>query len=138
MKKNLLFAMLGVTIVLFTASCSKSDPDPAPANNVNLVGTWTGTGQYGTTPGGTAYVFSLTFKATGSVDITGNNSTVIENATGTWEIIQDSVHVIYTYASSSAIYKLSGKYSSNSNVMVGTIGLNPVTTGVGLFSVTKQ
>lgn len=136
MKKSLLFAMLGLTVVLFGASCKKED-NPG-SNSTSLQGTWTGTGQYGTTTGNPTYVFSLTFKTNGTVDITGNNNVAIDNATGTWVMVQDSVKATYTYASSSATYTLSGKYSSTSNLMVGTIGLGTSTTGVGLFSVAKQ
>jgi hypothetical protein len=136
MKKNLLLAMLGLTIVLFTASCSKSDP--APVGSTSPEGVWVGTGQYGTTPGGSSYAFTVTFKANGVVDLTGNNNAAIDHATGTWSMVQDSVKATYTYAASSATYTLSGKYAATSNLMVGTIGLGTSTTGIGLFSVTKQ
>ncbi|MBL0182800.1 MAG: hypothetical protein IPP96_11110 [Chitinophagaceae bacterium] len=136
MKKSSLFAMLGLTIVLFGTSCKKDDNTGSTGTGAQ--GTWSGTGQYGTSAGGPTYVLSLTFKANGTVDITGNNNTAIDNATGTWVMVQDSVRATYTYAAASATYTLSGKYSSTSNLMVGTIGLGTATTGVGLFSVTKQ
>jgi len=136
MKKNLIVAMLGLTIVLFGTSCKKDDNTNSTASGPQ--GTWTGTGQYGTSAGGTTYVFTITFKANGTVDITGNNNAAIDNATGTWVMVQDSVRATYTYAAASATYTLSGKYSSTSNLMVGTIGLGTATAGVGLFSVTKQ
>ncbi len=136
MKKSLLFAMLGLTVVLFGTSCKKDEN--TGSNGTSLEGTWTGSGQYGTAAGNPTYVFSLTFKANGTVDITGNNNAAIDNATGTWVMVQDSVKATYTYAAASATYTLSGKYSSTSNLMVGTIGLGTSTAGVGLFSVTKQ
>ena len=136
MKKGLLFAMLGLTIVLFGVSCKKDDN--TNSTNSSPQGTWTGTGQYGTAPGSPTYAFTLTFKANGTVDITGNNNAGIDNATGTWQIVQDSVKATYTYAAASATYTLSGKYSSTSNLMIGTIGLGSSTTGIGLFSVTRQ
>jgi hypothetical protein len=136
MKRNLFFLIPALATVFFLSSCSKDDtPPPATATPQ---GTWVGTGQYATVFGGPTYPFTLTFKANGTVDIIGNNSTAVDNATGTWQIVQDSVKATYAYVSSSAIYTLSGKFSAGSNVMVGTIGLSPATTGVGLFSVTKQ
>ena len=62
----------------------------------------------------------------------------VDVATGTWTIVADSVRAFYRYASSSAEYTLSGKYTAGATVMTGTIGLGTSTTGVGLFSVTKQ
>lgn len=136
MKKNLLVLIPALILVLFSASCNKEDP--ATPANTSPEGTWSGNGQYGTAPGGTTYAFTLVLKANGTVDITGNNSTGVDIATGTWELVQDSVKATYSYAASSATYTLSGKYSASSNVMAGTIGLGTSTTGVGLFSVTKQ
>ena len=136
MKRNLIFLIPALTLALFVTSCSKSDPSTPPAASPQ--GTWNGTGQYGTAPGGPTYVFSLKLNANGSVNITGNNSTAIDVATGTWQLVQDSVKATYTYASSSATYSLSAKYSASSNIMVGTIGLATATTGVGIFSVTRQ
>lgn len=136
MKRSLIFLVPALALILFVASCSKDDPQPAPAQTAE--GTWVGSGQYGTGGGNPTYAFSLTFKANGTVDITGNNNTAIDVATGTWQMVQDSVKATYKYAASSAIYTLSAKYSVSSNVMVGTIGLSPVTTGVGTFSVTRQ
>jgi len=135
MKKSL-FLLIPVLALVFLASCSKEDTPAPPAATPQ--GTWIGTGQYGTGAGSPTYPFTLTFKANGTVDIVGNNSAATENATGTWAIVADSVKASYTYPSSSAIYALSGKFSSNSNVMNGTIGLSPATAGVGLFSVTRQ
>jgi hypothetical protein len=136
MKKSLFVLIPVLALVFLAASCSKEDTPAPPAATPQ--GTWTGTGQYGTGAGSPTYPFTLTFKANGTVDIVGNNSTATDNATGTWAIVADSVKATYTYASSSATYTLSGKYSSTSNVMVGTIGLTTATAGVGLFSVTRQ
>ncbi len=136
MKKSLLIFMPVVLAIFLFSSCKKDDTTP-PANS-SPVGTWNGSGQYGTGAGAPQYAFTLTFKANGSVDIVGNNSTAIDNATGTWQLVQDSVKATYKYLSSSANYTLSAKYNATSNVMVGTIGLSPTTSGVGLFSVTKQ
>lgn len=136
MKSNLFFLIPALTLALFVTSCSKDDPVTPPATSPQ--GTWNGTGQYGTAPGGQTYVFTLKLNANGSVNITGNNNTAIDVATGTWQLVQDSVKATYTYLSSSATYTLSGKYSASSNIMIGTIGLTPATTGVGLFTVTRQ
>lgn len=137
MKKNLFILIPALVLTLFVASCSKDDsPNNTPTSSPQ--GTWVGTGQYGTGPGNPTYVFSINFKAGGTVEIVGNNNTSIDNATGTWVLVADSVKATYKYTSSSAIYKLSGKYSTSSNLMIGTIGLDPVTAGIGIFSVTKQ
>lgn len=139
MKKFLLSIIPALALVLIISSCSKDDNNNNNNNNPQTVqGTWTGTGQYGTTAGNPTYVFSINFKAGGTVEIVGNNSTAIDNAVGTWQMVADSVKATYKYASSSAIYRLSAKYSASSNVMVGTIGLDPVTTGIGIFTVTRQ
>lgn len=136
MKKSLFALIPAIAMVFLITSCSKEDTTPAPA--ATPVGAWAGTGQYGTGAGSPSYAFTLTFKANGTVDIVGNNSTAIDNATGTWAIVADSVKATYTYVSSSATYTLSGKFSSSSNLMVGTIGLTTATSGVGLFSVARQ
>ena len=136
MKKILLGFIPALAMVLLITSCSKDDPTPTPA--ATPTGTWRGTGQYGIGPGNPTYAFTLTFKANGTVDIIGNNNAAVDNATGTWAVVQDSVKATYNYISASAIYTLSGKFSATSNVMVGTIGLGTATTGVGTFSVTRQ
>ena len=138
MKKTLLLASFGLATIFFAASCSKDDSNTSNPNNATVQGTWSGTAQYGTTAGNPTYAFTITFKANGTVDIIGNNSAAIDNATGTWAMVQDSVRATYTYFSSSATYTLSGKFSSTSNVMAGTIGLGSSTTGVGLFTVARQ
>ena len=137
MKKNLVIAILGLTSLIFAASCSK-DKNESSSQPSTAQGTWSGTGQYGTSGGNPTYIFSLDLKADGTVSIVGNNSVAIDNATGTWQMVQDSVKATYRYAASSAIYTLSARYYSNSNVMVGTIGLSPVTSGVVTFTVTRQ
>jgi hypothetical protein len=136
MKKNT-FLFLAITALAFLiTSCSKDDTT-TPTNSTPE-GTWVGTGQYSTMFGGPTYPFTLTFKANGSIDIVGNNSTAVDNATGTWQLVQDSVKATYTYVSSSAVYTFSGKFTAGATVMAGTIGLSPSTSGVGLFSVTRQ
>ena len=137
MKRNLFILIPALALVFLAASCSKDDTNP-PASNPTAQGNWTGTGQYGTSGGNPTYVFTINFKAGGTVEIVGNNSVAIDNATGTWQMEQDSVKASYRYAGSSANYTLSAMYSASSNVMVGTIGLSPATTGTGLFSVTRQ
>ena len=136
MKKSLFALIPALAFVFLIASCKKDETVPATAPTPT--GTWVGTGQYGIGPGNPTYAFTLTFKANGTVDIVGNNNAAVDNATGTWAVVQDSVKATYTYISSSATYTLSGKFSSASNVMVGTIGLTTATTGVGTFSVTRQ
>lgn len=135
MKKNLLMLIPVLAMVFLISSCSKDD---TTTTNQTPEGTWIGTGQYGTTPGNPTYVFKLTFKANGVVDIVGNNNTAVDSATGNWALVQDSVIATYTYISATAQYTLSGKFTAGSNVMAGTIGLGTTTTGVGLFSVTRQ
>lgn len=134
--KKLLFPLIpALALVFFITSCSKDDTNNT--SNTTVQGRWAGTGQYGTSGGNPTYVFTLHFKADGTVEITGDNSAGADVATGTWQMAADSVKATYKYASSSAVYTLSGKYSASSNVMVGTIGLNPLTTGVGIFTVTR-
>ena len=137
MKKNLFMLIPALAVVFFISSCSKSDSTNT-TTNTTPVGTWSGTGQYGTTAGNPTYAFTISFKGDGTVDITGNNTTAIDYATGTWQMVGDSVRAAYRYAASSADYTLSGKFTAGSNLMVGTIGLGTTTTGVGLFSVTRQ
>ncbi len=137
MKKYLSILVAGFALILFLNSCTKEDTQNT--NQATVVGTWSGSGQYGTIPGGSpTYVFTLTFKADGTVNIIGDNNTGPDTATGTWVMVQDSLQSIYSYTAGSAIYKLSGKFSSGSNTMAGTIGLGSSTTGVGIFSLTRQ
>lgn len=138
MKKFLLFLIPALALVFFISSCSKDDDNNNNNPNPQSVqGTWTGTGQYGSA-GNPTYIFSINFKAGGTVEIVGNNSTAIDNAVGTWQMVQDSVKATYKYASSSAIYVLKGKYTVGATVMAGTIGLDPAASGIGTFTVTKQ
>lgn len=136
MKRNLFVMIPAVLILSFFISCSKDDT--TASTNTTPEGTWSGTGQYGTAPGNPTYTFTINFKANGTVDITGNNSVAIDVATGTWQMVADSVKAAYRYAGSSADYTLSGKFTAGASVMAGTIGLGTATSGVGLFSVTRQ
>jgi len=136
MKKSLFALIPALAMVFLISSCSKDDT--TTTTNSTPTGTWRGTGQYGTGAGVPTYAFTLNFKANGTVDITGDNGAAIDVATGTWTIVADSVRAFYRYASSSAEYTLSGKFTAGSSVMLGTIGLGTATTGIGLFSVTKQ
>ena len=136
MKKSLFALIPALAMVFLISSCNKDET--TTTTNTTPTGTWSGTGQYGTSAGVPTYAFTLNFKANGTVDITGDNSTAVDVATGTWTIVADSVRAFYRYASSSAEYTLSGKYTAGATVMTGTIGLGTSTTGVGLFSVTKQ
>lgn len=139
MKRKIFFLIpVFLLTLLFITSCDKDDTNNNNTPATSPQGTWAGTGQYGTAPGNPTYVFSINFKAGGIVEIVGNNGAAIDNATGTWALVADSVKATYMYASSSSIYKLSGKYSTSSSIMIGTIGLDPVTTGVGIFTVAKQ
>jgi len=137
MKKSLLILTTAITLGLFVASCNKDD-DNNQQQNSTVQGTWSGTGQYGTTVGNPTYAFTITFNAGGTVNIIGDNSVGVDLATGTWQMVADSVKATYRYAASSAIYTLSGKFTAGATVMAGTIGLDPVTAGVGLFTVTRQ
>lgn len=137
MKKNLFILIPALAMVFFMSSCSKDDDTPNTTNSTP-VGTWRGTGQYGTTAGVPTYAFVINFKANGTVDITGDNSTAVDVATGTWQMVADSVRAAYRYVGSSADYTLSGKFSAGATTMAGTIGLGTATTGVGLFSVARE
>lgn len=136
MKKNSFILLSVLTLVLLVSGCSKRDT--TDITNTTPEGTWSGTGQYGITPGDPTYVFTINFKANGTVDITGNNSVANDAATGTWQMVADSIRAAYRYTSSSAEYALSAKYTPGNTAMTGTIGLSPSITGVGIFSVTKQ
>lgn len=138
MKRNLFILIPALTLLFLASSCSKDDTPPPPASNPTAEGTWVGTGQYGTGGANPTYVFTINFKAGGTVDIVGNNSTAIDNATGTWQMVQDSVKAYYKYTGSSAYYTLAAKYTATSNLLVGTIGLETATSGNGIFSVTRQ
>lgn len=134
MKKNLLSAILGLTIVLFTVSCSKSDTTPAPAITPPAGTTWVGL----TTNLGPSRYFSLTFNNGGTLTVKANDPATPDIANGTWALVADSVKATYTYVVSATTYSLAGKYSSSATVIVGTLGPGNNTTGAGTFSVTKQ
>ncbi len=136
MKKNTFSLVTALLLsLLIVTSCNKDDTTPTASSTPQ--GTWIGTGQYGTSAGNPTYAFTINLKAGGIVAIVGNNNTSTDNATGTWALVADSVKATYQYTSSSAIYKLSGKFSTSSNIMTGTIGLDPVTSGVGIFTVSR-
>lgn len=137
MKKNLFILIPALALVFLLASCDKDDVKTPPPS-ASPEGTWVGTGQYGIGPGNPTYVFSVKFSAGGTVSIVGNNNSAIDNATGTWQMVQDSVKAFYKYANSSAEYTLAAKYFTNSNILVGNIGLGTATSGVGTFSITRQ
>lgn len=134
MKKNLFTAMLGLSIVLFAASCSKSDTTPAPGNNAQ--GKWVG--NYSNGIGGPLFYFSLNFKAGGALVVEANSALSPDVANGTWTQVSDSVNATYTYVGSSSVNSLVGHFSSDSKTLTGTIGVGSSTTGSGVFSVTKE
>ena len=136
MKKKLFILMPVVALLIFASSCKKDDT--TPPSNVTVEGKWMGTGQYGTVAGSSTYPFTLTFKSGGSVDIIGNDNSGAATGNGTWQLVQDSIQGTFSYSSGLALYRYSGKFSTNSNVMIGTIGLGASSTGIGLFTVTKQ
>ena len=133
MKKNLFFAILGLTSVLFTVSCSKSDTPPV---NTTAEGKWSG---FFTLLGPSRY-YALTFKTGSVILVESNSQTVPDIANGTWSLAAaDSKRATFTYVGGTAsTYSIAGKYSSSSNVMEGTIGPGTNTTGAGTFIVTKE
>ncbi len=135
MKKKLFLPLLALAVMIISASCSKSDTQPA-GNNVSIDGKWVGT--YNNGAGGPANYFALTFKSGGALVVHANNSLIPDVANGTWTLVADSIKASYTYTGSSAIYSMSAKYSSSSNIMIGTVGLSPDVAGEAVFSVTKQ
>lgn len=135
MKKKLFFAIPILAILLFTASCSKSDTPPPPGGS-SPEGKWTGGHHNGI--GGPIFDFSLNLKANGVLEVSDNSVSVVDIANGSWNLVADSVRATYTYAGTSATYSLAGKYTTSSNIMNGTIGSGTSTTGAGVFSVTKQ
>ena len=133
MKKDL-FLFAAAVLIFFVVGCKKQNSE-INVNSSTPSGTWIGTGQYGTSP---TYPFTLIFKTNGTVDITGNNGTGADNATGTWQVTGDKVISTYRYSGSSADYTLSGGFSQSNRIMIGTIGLGTATTGAGSFDVTRQ
>jgi len=135
MKRNLIFIVSCLTLLLFAASCSKSDATVA-ANTPQ--GNWVG-GRSGA--GGPSHYFAINFKAGGSVVISEFNAANPDIANGTWTLAGDSVKANFTYlpgGTYSGTYSLAAKYSASVNTMDGTIGLGNSTTGAGMFSVTRQ
>ncbi len=132
MKKNLFFAILGLTLILFIASCSKNDTTP-PANTT-VEGKWVGSFTYFL---GVSHYFALTFRTNNVVLVEANSAPDIAN--GTWSLAGDSVRATFTYVGGTAsTYTIAGKYSGSSIVMDGTIGDGASTNGAGFFSVTRQ
>ncbi|HNU88746.1 MAG TPA: hypothetical protein PKJ94_10665 [Ferruginibacter sp.] len=136
MKKKLFLPLLALTATIFAVSCSKSDSQSTTSGSVSLDGKWVGT--YNNGAGGPVNYFALTFKSGGALVVHANNSLTPDIANGTWMLVADSVKASYSYVGSSAIYAMSAKYSSTSNIMAGTVGLSPDITGEAVFSVTKQ
>lgn len=135
MKKSLFFAILGLALVLFAASCSKSGTTTPPASTT-AEGKWSG---FFTLLGPSRY-YALTFKTGSVILVESTNSTTPDIANGTWSLAAaDSIRATFTYVGGTAsTYSIAGKYSSSSNVMEGTIGPGTSTTGAGTFIVTKE
>jgi hypothetical protein len=140
MKKSLIIAVLGLTTLLFAASCSKSgsaySSPPPPPGGATPQGNWIGGHHNGF--GGPVFYFALNLQAGGVLVVSDNSAITPDIANGTWTLVADSVRATYTYTGSSAIFSLAGKYTTTSNIMIGTIGSGTSTTGAGVFSVTKQ
>lgn len=137
MKKRFISLTTGIlTLLLF--SCSKSTTE-TPAPVYSLEGKWTGSFNNGA--GGPANYFALTFKsggAGGALVVHANNSLTPDVANGTWTLAGDSLSATYSFTGSSAIYSLAARYNIHSNILTGTVGLSPATTGEAVFSVTKE
>ena len=134
MKRNLFFAILGLTVILFVTSCSKSGTTNPP--NTTAEGKWSG---FFTLLGPSRY-YALTFKTGNVILVESNSSTSPDIANGMWSLATaDSIRATFTYVGGTAsTYSIAGKYSSSSNVMEGTIGPGTNTTGAGTFIVTKE
>jgi hypothetical protein len=133
MKKNFFFAILGLIIVLFTVSCSKSNTTP-PANTT-VEGKWVGSFVII----GPSRYLALTFKTSGVLLVEAYNSATPDIANGTWSLVADSVKATYTFMGGTTdTFSIAAKYSSGSSVMNGIIGLGISATGPGVFSVTKE
>ena len=134
MKKKSLRAIAGFAALLFTASCSKDDT--ATQTNATVSGKWVG---FNTAPVGPSRYLALTFNTGGNLVVEANNSTTPDIANGTWAIVGDSVKATFTYTgSASGTFSLAGKYVSGATNMDGTIGAGVFTSGLSIFSVTKQ
>lgn len=151
MKKNLGFAILGLTTVFFAASCSKSDsnlvaatpakaavtiPSAVKTAATTIEGKWVGYQHNGLN--GAYYYLSLEFNANGVLVVNSSSGDIPNIAYGTWTLVGDDVRASYTYETSGASYSLAGKFFTTSNIMEGTIGVGKSTTGAGVFSVTKE
>lgn len=135
MKKNLFFAVLGLSaIVFFSISCSKSDNTPPPV--ANPAGNWVGYQSNGL--GGPANYFALNLQANGSLVVSANNPASPELGNGSWSLVADSMRASFTYIVSGFSYSLVGKYAAGSSTMNGTLGTGASTTGAGVFSLTRQ
>ncbi|MBK9530751.1 MAG: hypothetical protein IPO42_02930 [Chitinophagaceae bacterium] len=133
MKKNLLLLIPALALVFFVASCSKDDTPP-PANTTE--GKWNGT--YTLNGGSQLCFYSINFKTSGALDIIGEQSTPLDNGTGSYTVAGDSVKGLFTYTVGiGIIYNFAGKYSSGNSVITGTIGISPSYTDNATFSITK-
>jgi hypothetical protein len=130
MKKNLLILLLAGFAILYTTSCSKNTPDPAPAYD-SVAGTWTG---FYTPNIGPSKTVSFNFKTGGTLDV----SIAPDTGNGTWVQTADSVTGNYTLTGSTTVYSFKGKYTSSQKNMDGTIGLDPSTSGAAVFTITKN
>ena len=135
MKRSLVIAVLGLTSILFAASCSKSGTTPPPPGGTSPEGKWVGNR---TGVGGPTFYFALDLRANGVLVVSDKSDITPDIANGIWSLVADSVRATYTFAGTSTTYSIAGKYSTTSNIMNGTIGLEANTTGQGVFSVTKQ
>jgi hypothetical protein len=151
MKKNLFFAILGLTTVFLAASCSKSDSNLAATTTAKatasasakgvaiattIEGKWVGNHHSGID--GAYYYLSLEFNTNGVLVVNSSSGDIPEIANGTWSLVGDDVTATYTFEVSGLTYSLAGKFFTTSNIMNGTIGLGTSTTGAGVFSVTKE
>ena len=134
MKKKSLIAIAGFAVLLFTASCSKDDT--ATQTNATVTGKWVGST---TAPVGPSRYLALTFSSGGNLLVEANNPSAPDVANGTWAIVGDSVKATFTYTgSASGTFSLAGKYVSGATNMNGTIGAGVFTSGLSIFSTTKQ
>lgn len=133
MKKNVFFAMLGFTTLLFATSCSKTDTPPN--NTLTITGKWDG----GWTNLGPSHSFTLNFKTGGAFAVDQNATAPSDLATGSWALGSDSVRASYTYLDGiTGSFSIAGKVSADYKTIVGTLGTGSNTSGAGTFSVTKD
>ncbi len=133
--KNLFLLLITVSTVFLVSSCKKSDP---LATEYKLEGKWVGS----YTPnlgGGAGGYFALTFKSGGMLLVEANNATTPDIANGTYQLDPDSLRASFVYSIGIGVtYLISGKYTANSNIILGTMGIRPSSTDVGTFTVTRQ